>query len=77
MAAARKVSAAHSSTVLPSERKTCASFADGRGLAGAVYADHQNHFRRAIDFLDRLFIGRGQNREHFFFEQPLQFADIS
>ena len=45
IAAARKVSPAASITLRPSARNLRGELADGRGLAGAVDADHQDHER--------------------------------
>ena len=50
--------------------------ADRGGLAGAVDADDQDHFRRALDFADRTRVGRAQNGEQFFFQQALEFLDV-
>ena len=76
MAAARKVSAAHSRTFLPCERNTCDKLADGGGLPGSIHADDQDHFRGAIDFLHRAGVGGCENREDFFFQQALQLIHI-
>ena len=51
-------------------------FADRRGLARAVDADDQNHFRRAIDFADGARIRCVQNRQQFFFQQALEFLHV-
>ncbi len=51
-------------------------FSDGGRLAGAVYAHHYDHFRRAVHLGDGLRTGRGQNRQQFFFQQPFQFIHI-
>ena len=52
-------------------------FADGRGLAGAVDSDHQNYFRRAVDFADRPRVRGSQNRQQLFFQQALEFLNVS
>jgi len=51
-------------------------FADGRGLARSVHADHENHFRRAVYSFDRPRIRRTQNGEQFFFQQAFQFLHV-
>jgi hypothetical protein len=61
MAAARKVSAAHNSTVLPSERKHLGQFADGRGLAATVHAHHQNYLGSSVHARHWLRIGGVQD----------------
>ena len=76
MAAARKVSAAHSRTVLPSGAQHLGQFADGRGLAGAVHSNHQDYFRRPVHAGDGLSIGGGENGENFFLEQPFEFVHV-
>ena len=61
MAAARNVSPAASITFLPSRVQLRGELADGRGLAGAVDADDEDHVRlvRAVDD-ERL----GDRRQH-------------
>jgi hypothetical protein len=58
------VSAAHS------------QLADGRRLARAVHANHQNHFRSSLDSLDRPLVRHIQNGQQFFFQEPLEFVHV-
>ena len=76
MAAARNVSAAHSSTERSSLLEALRQFADGGGLARAVHAHHQDHGRRLGDARRRALAGL-QNFEQLLANQPLQFGGVA
>ena len=50
--------------------------ADGRRLPGAIYADHQHHFRNSFGTLHRRRIRRIQNGEKLLFQQALEFIYV-
>ncbi len=75
MAAARKVSAAHSRDRFAAGPQYLRQFADGRRFARAVDADHQNNFGSAVHGAG-LNIGVLQDGQQFFFQQPLEFFHV-
>ena len=85
MAAARNVSPAASITFGPCARNLLGELADGRGFAGAVDADHQDHERllRAVDGerlghrRQRLFDLAGQDGFNFFRRDLLVVAPLA
>ena len=72
---AKGIGGAHQN-VLALRAKHLCQLADSRGLAGPVYSHDEDDFGRAVDFLNRLRVGRGQNRQQFLFQQALQFVDV-
>ena len=50
--------------------------ADGRGLSGAVDADHEDYFGCAVDSLDGTRVGGIQDGQQFVFQQALEFVGV-
>ena len=62
--------------VLSLRTEDLGQLADRGGLASAVDADYENHFRRAINLTDRTRVGCVENCEQFFFQKALEFLDV-
>ena len=77
MAAARKVSAAASRTVLPCARSDVRQLADGGGLADSVDADDENDLGRIGDDLRAALVGATQDGKQFLLEHALEFAGVA